>query len=616
MNNRKAMMENDMHYQRDPLENSSNSRISAPIKKGFVKSHSQLVGVNLLQKKSILVHNLPKSKFDSVKKVQVYFGKYGKVCQCVLEPDLKENIELKNLSRCYNRNKLTIHVYIAYLNEKCANIAKRNLDGREIDGIKIKVDFPKTAYCDKFLQGKYCDNLQCILLHEWVKELHVDHKDNQACDKILNANPSLQSIVTPSPKRSPKSRFRRNTSWKSLEKPSKHLCDDMKCGFQGNVTKISPPTKLENLLCRTPVKKRLSPGRPSLEIHTSLQKMSRKIIINPQKNCHREEHSLTIDHQNKRKSSYAEVSKIKQTPIQSCEKTNKSIGKLDILGTNRMEEKIKTLFGASNRHILESTKKPKCCIVSPPKKVEEEQFSGKTTEGINSPWDFQSPITITSKNLFTSPNIVQDSPPKIRKGDESTSLPERYLDEKVSHETINLPCPSQKIAKRLDFEENEKRHGVIRNSAIVDSNSTKLTRPFINGPIFNSNIRGAWAAGTPNQTLHSLQRPYIVSVGKIKSNEPYVNHINNYSENFMRSQYNNHPRGFMFDNRSFCSLPQQKYYQNSSSDQYNRGKISAYHNSQGHYIQSVEQASRLYHGYRFNSDQMQFPSLYQRGSYI
>ena len=611
------MAKNSMHSQRFPIENNLHPRICAPINKKFVKSHSQLVGVNMLQKKSILVYNLPKSKFDSVKKVQVYFGKYGKVCQCVVEPDLMENIELKNSSRYCNRSKTTIYVYIAYLNEKCATIAKRNLDGREIDGIKIKVDFPKTTYCDMFLQGKYCDNLQCILLHEWVKEVHVDKKDSQTCETILNANPLQHSIVTPSPKRSPKSRCRRNISWKSLEKSSKHSCDDMKCGFQGNLTKISPPTKFDNILCRSPVKKRLSSERTSLEIHTLLQKTNQESIATPQNHHHHgEEYSLTIDHQSKRKGSYAEVSKIKQTPFQNCESNNKSIGTLDILGTNRMGEKTKSLFDTSNRQILKNTKKPKCCIVSPPKKVEEELCLGKTTEGIDSPWGFQSPITIIPRNLFTSPCAEKDSPVKNEKGDETNRFPVRRFDKKVRHEILNIKSPSQIIAKRLDFEEYEKRYGAIPNTHILDPNSSKVIHPFINGPHFNSNVPGAWATVTQSQTLHSSQIPYINNFGQIKSNEQYVNHTNNYSENSMRTQYNSHPRSFIFDNRSFCSVPQQKYYQNPFSNQYNRGKISLYHDSQGHYIQSFRQASRGNHGYRFNGEQMQFSSLCQGGSYV
>ena len=175
-----------------------------------IRSRSHLVGVSVLQKSSIYFSGLSRSRFDSTRSIQTYFAKFGKICKCVVDPRGMPppypppphakagggNYEVANGESQQQQSPQSgladLTAYITYSSEKGASCAMREMDASIVDGWRIRAVRATTRYCDDFLQGRHCNNLDCILLHELIKE-HQVKEDSSEISGVSDENTSPES---------------------------------------------------------------------------------------------------------------------------------------------------------------------------------------------------------------------------------------------------------------------------------------------------------------------------------------------------------------------------------------------------------------------------------------
>lgn len=234
-----------------------------------MSSRAHLVNVRVLHKNAILVTGLPKRKFDTAKAIEQEFKKYGVITNCLVNPkgilsvekqgkrqdqeskkgggsmDGKELTSSRLSKRsddmkCTNgadgtngvngANGANGTIYIRFLHEKAAANAilatngkywGNNGDNGGNDGngnrIKLHSCFVNNRYCDEFLQGRYCQDLNCILLHELIKpekrRPNTGSTSNTNRSNGGNSNGNGNGSVTSS-----------DSSNASMKSPKRHNC--------------------------------------------------------------------------------------------------------------------------------------------------------------------------------------------------------------------------------------------------------------------------------------------------------------------------------------------------------------------------------------------------------
>lgn len=130
-------------------------------------SRSHLANVRVLQKKAILISGLPKHEFLTTKAIEKEFKKYGIITNCLNNP--------KGISgsRASVSSEGEGTVYVKYLHEKAATNAVFAINGQtwgNDKSVRLQACFVNNRYCNEFLNGRYCQDLNCILLHEKIKD--------------------------------------------------------------------------------------------------------------------------------------------------------------------------------------------------------------------------------------------------------------------------------------------------------------------------------------------------------------------------------------------------------------------------------------------------------------
>lgn len=144
------------------------------------QSRAHLKNVKVLQRTAILVSGLPKKEFQSAKSIESEFRKYGVITNCLSNPkgitSEEEPEHQKNKMRSTSRDFQSIPtctVYIRFLNEKSATSAIIATNGQNWGNnpkFRLQSCFVNNRYCEEFLNGRFCQDLNCILLHELVKD--------------------------------------------------------------------------------------------------------------------------------------------------------------------------------------------------------------------------------------------------------------------------------------------------------------------------------------------------------------------------------------------------------------------------------------------------------------
>jgi len=135
----------------------------------LAKTRLHLKGVQVIRKQSIVVSGLPRATFHSMSLVQEHFGRYGKICQCVENP---KGIGLAE-SEIGNDEQFGA-MFITFMNEKSVSLAVRDIiNSKDTSGtclgVNVQCRLGHSTYCNEFLSGKHCRNLDCVLMHEDVK---------------------------------------------------------------------------------------------------------------------------------------------------------------------------------------------------------------------------------------------------------------------------------------------------------------------------------------------------------------------------------------------------------------------------------------------------------------
>mmetsp|Transcript_45699 Transcript_45699/g.55467 ORF Transcript_45699/g.55467 Transcript_45699/m.55467 type:complete len:514 (-) Transcript_45699:442-1983(-) len=131
-------------------------------------SRSHLVGVRVVQRRAILISGLSSNVAkEKVLKRHDYFGKYGRICKCVVDPERTATaLTTENLKNLHCSST----AYIAFMNERNALHAVRASNGTMVGKGIITTSLATLRYCDHFLKGNHCDDIDCLLLHELVDD--------------------------------------------------------------------------------------------------------------------------------------------------------------------------------------------------------------------------------------------------------------------------------------------------------------------------------------------------------------------------------------------------------------------------------------------------------------
>jgi len=155
------------------LKKSPASSSSSSSKKGdLAKSRKHLLGKHVLRKNCIVVSGLSK------RQAQDYFARFGKICQ-VLERPKGVSVSSKDKSTCTSSaeklDESSPDVLVKFMTERSASIAVRDTSSQAHFAY-----IPSVPYCDKFLNGENCRDLQCIHLHEDVSALSPKSQSSAA----------------------------------------------------------------------------------------------------------------------------------------------------------------------------------------------------------------------------------------------------------------------------------------------------------------------------------------------------------------------------------------------------------------------------------------------------
>ena len=171
-----------------PMNPSKSGRQNTETKKiSSRQARAHLKNVKILQRTAILVSGLPKKYFQNVKSIESEFRKFGVITNCLSNPkgislegcfdsSLQPAEHHQNMTRSSIsafQSLPTCTVYIRFLNEKSATSAIIATNGQTWGNnptSHLRSCFVNNRYCDEFLNGRFCQDLNCILLHELVKD--------------------------------------------------------------------------------------------------------------------------------------------------------------------------------------------------------------------------------------------------------------------------------------------------------------------------------------------------------------------------------------------------------------------------------------------------------------
>jgi len=348
----------------------SSHSLSESSSEELILSRSHLRDTEVLQKKSIIVSGLPKSRFysNSTKAVQEQFGKYGKICKCVANPQglgKKVGCDLQNNKEGFDESKMS--AYITYLNEKCSANAIKETDGTVIDESVIISSLATTRYCNEFLQGKDCDDLNCVLLHEIVKDHKNKQRDNyDTTPKTLISHPSKTEEV-----------FRTELKNNCWDTPIRFLSrtSSLDKDLSENENKKSGNRKEE--------RNDMNLSRDYTQVRTPSCTPLSDSLRNS--NNHGESHIFSSE-------------KVKTRPVMK--------NSIKISASSQSKHNNRFSCDLPARELFKSHKTMKSCVISPPNDKPDSWTRNKTS-GYDNPWAFQSPIIITNK-IPLNPKIEDD----------------------------------------------------------------------------------------------------------------------------------------------------------------------------------------------------------------
>ena len=117
-----------------------------------------------------------------------YFGQYGKISKLVLHKRPPSAAPPPSSSSPPPPN---VGIYITYLRREDAARAISALDGfpsPSAPGQVLRASFGTTKYCEAWLRGVKCDNVNCLGLHDWGDERDCFTKEDLSTLSVSSAD--------------------------------------------------------------------------------------------------------------------------------------------------------------------------------------------------------------------------------------------------------------------------------------------------------------------------------------------------------------------------------------------------------------------------------------------
>lgn len=150
---------NTMDIKATPTPTTSNTNTTPPPSSSIISSRFHLQNAQVPQRKALIIHhsNSPKLSKETL-------SKYGKITQFSVPSNSS--------------------IYVAYSSEKNAQYAKRELSVSQKD---LRVEEAVLKYCQHFLRGQDCKDLNCLYLHEEICRSCSPQKKQKQNNKPLSS---------------------------------------------------------------------------------------------------------------------------------------------------------------------------------------------------------------------------------------------------------------------------------------------------------------------------------------------------------------------------------------------------------------------------------------------
>ncbi len=365
-------------------------------------SRAHLSSVRVLQRKAILVSGLPKQEFQTSKAIEKEFRKYGVITNCIPNPKSicvysvskgsRASVTRTNATRASARGKeMAGTVYIRFLNEKSAANAILATNGQPWgsnsnsgNGIRLHSCFVNNRYCDEFLQGRYCQDLNCILLHETVKK---DDKRKMSGTTVVKSPKHQNCWKTP----------RNFLVANPQDNTSTHVVS------QGRSSIIrgsnSNHNKVESLPFSFTDNTKRGEKIEKIETLKSNPTNTNDALLSSNHNPYRHQSVVTPD--GNYSEGYSTV-----TPRVSSRSESRQVDILSAAHGNDRRSREDNYYSypvdLPKRQLFKSiVSKTKNCVIAPPKSKSDEE-KNNNINGIDNPWAIQSPVMIGKDNFDTS----------------------------------------------------------------------------------------------------------------------------------------------------------------------------------------------------------------------
>lgn len=113
--------------------------------------------IRVIQRNLMYITNMPQSMSDQRKLASFqHFGAFGAVARLVL----------RTIPATKAHQQPVISAYVTYAEEASAAIAIEALNGKFVDGKRLRASYGSNKYCNSFIRGEPCSNPRCSYLHQ------------------------------------------------------------------------------------------------------------------------------------------------------------------------------------------------------------------------------------------------------------------------------------------------------------------------------------------------------------------------------------------------------------------------------------------------------------------
>ena len=112
--------------------------------------------IRVIQRNLMYVTNMPPAMADQRKASSQHFGEFGTVARLVI----------RTIPASKPHQSPVVSAYVTYVEEASTALAISQLNGKFVDGKRLRASFGSNKYCNAFIRNEACTNPRCSYLHQ------------------------------------------------------------------------------------------------------------------------------------------------------------------------------------------------------------------------------------------------------------------------------------------------------------------------------------------------------------------------------------------------------------------------------------------------------------------